>query len=187
MAKKFNLFEFIVSQIGKNLQGEKKNEIYVSLANKNEAIVIINNIAKNGGLKIVSVKENYGDFIVEYKDVNLNSPSLKTLLKYDESLSRLEYNDKIRYEDYQWYSTPYLTEIDGAFIGDGSKVEHLAPEDYAFANYVVQERGWKDLPEFMNVLGTYWREELDKYNKEFMLYQIAPEWSYGEDLEEEGV
>jgi len=180
---KFNLFKSITAQIGKNVQNQTREEVIVSLVNKNEAIVILNNLVKNGCLKIASIKNKGSEFIVTYKDLNLDTPQLRGLLKYDQSLTQLEYNNKVRFEEQQNYSTPFLTEMDGAYLGDGSKYEHLLPEDSAFSEWVVQDRGWSSMNEFMNALGLYWREELDKYLKDFYAEQIAPEYEY-EAIEE---
>ena len=62
------------------------------------------------------------------------------------------------------------------------------PEDNAFADWVVKDRGWKDMQEFIDTFQDNDKDELAKYLREFYQEQIAPDYATGEEEEElEGV
>lgn len=181
MTKKFNLFQYIISQIGNNVKNGEENDT-IEVSKFNNPTTVINVMVREGCFKVYEISEKDNVYTIKYKDLNLNTNRLKHLLRWDKSIDRLKLNDMLRYEDMRAYTTDALTEYDGAYTGDN--IEHLAYTDDCTFDLYAQMKGYtpNELQSYIEA-GFISREELQAEYIEFLEQSIAKDWQFKEDEE----
>ena len=187
MAKQFNLFQSIISQIERNVKSEDNSNV-IEISKLNKPTTVINILVDEGCFKVDSIKDKVTLYEIRYKDLNLNASRLKHLLRWDKSIDRETYNDTVRYDDYECkcVSKDVLTEWDGAYCKD--TVDHLEYTDDCKFDLYAQMKGYT--PEQLQSLieGGYINKDIIQMEYiEFLEQCFAKDYEYGEDFEEEYV
>lgn len=183
MTKKFNLFQYIISQIGNNVKNGNENDT-IEVSKYNNPTTVINVMVREGCFKVDSIEQKANIYEIRYKDLNLNASRLKHLMRWDKSIDRLKLNDMLRFEDMRAYTTDALTEYDGAYCSDN--VEHLSYLDDCTFELFAQMKGYtpNELQSYIEA-GFLNKEILQMEYIEFLEQCLAKPYEFGEELEEE--
>lgn len=184
MAKQFNLFQSIISQIGQNVKNEDKEIFEVKkIGNPTK---VINILVEEGCFKVDSIENKGHIYEIKYKDLNLNASRLKHLLRWDKSINKDKYNDIVRCDEYEChsFSKDALTEYDGAFCPDN--VEHIDMADDSKFDLYAQYKGYTVEQMKVHIKMHYFDKEaiLAEY-REFLEQCFAQDYEYSEDIDKE--
>lgn len=183
MARQFNLFKSIISQIGQNVKNEDK-EIF-EVKKIGNPVKVINILVEEGCFKIDSIENKGYIYEIRYKDLNLNSQRLRHLLRWDKSINKDTYNDLVRYDDYEChsYSKDALTEYDGAYCADTSI--YYPDADCMFDLY-LKIKGYKSVDAYLSyVEAGYLNNDIVMAEyREWLEQSKAADYEIGEDAEE---
>ena len=171
MTKKFNLFQYIISQIGNNVKNGNENDT-IEVSKYNNPTTVINVMVREGCFKVDSIEQKANIYEIRY------------LMRWDKSIDRLKLNDMLRFEDMRAYTTDALTEYDGAYCSDN--VEHLSYLDDCTFELFAQMKGYtpNELQSYIEA-GFLNKEILQMEYIEFLEQCLAKPYEFGEELEEE--
>ena len=146
---------------------------------------VISYLTNQGAIKIAEVKiephyKGGRNYIIEFKDVNLDAPFFKSLKKMDNH-DNLKFNDEFRADDNRYSSNGNIVGYDAYYI-DESRYEKLSREDSCVFELFAQWLGYDNYQDFVDN-NKRSNEEIDSLYARFREGELAADWEIGEDNE----
>jgi hypothetical protein len=146
---------------------------------------VISYLTNQGALKIANVKieahpKGGRNYVIEFTDVNLDSPFFRTLKKMDKK-DNLKFNDEFRADDNRYYSNGNIVGYD-AYYCDETKYEKLSREDSCVFELFAQWLGYNNYQDFIDN-NKRSDEEIDMLYTKFREGALASDWMIGEEEE----